>query len=311
MDRCAPRPLCMAIGAALFAVPVLAQDRAVTSPATLPVVILIQEGTEMPAQPLLRRPVGDDTIVSYAITGGATLADHEGRHATRPIRDPFVLVPALRATRPGDDGDLAVVVNGQPLRRSIRVATVTADHLREARRLVGADASPNSSDPLLDISPARGAMIGERATLRVTATYLIVDYARVDRTQWSDEGIAVTYGSGPNEPAQTATTCIRTPLGPGWIEWTVITDPRAGGHSVLPEASNTLVWARAPSQDADARYNQFWPPLTAIKIPDHCTDYPALGGCCCNYAASFVAGVCRLADFNGDERGWPREPLRQ
>ena len=108
--------------------------------------------------------------------------------------------------------------------------------------------------------------------------------------------------------ATTAGLCVRTPFPPGWIEWQGI-NPGAYLYSVLPESAPSLIWSYPPSQDADAMYNRYWGCYNAIKIPSHCTAYAVDGGCCCNIAASQFAGVCRVADFNGPEAGWPACPL--
>jgi hypothetical protein len=63
------------------------------------------------------------------------------------------------------------------------------------------------------------------------------------------------------------------------------------------------------SQPADAMYNRYWGCLNTVKIPDHCTAYAVDGGCCCNITASEFFGICRWADFNGPEAGWPQCPL--
>jgi len=289
-----------------------AQDRPAPGPVDPPLVILIQEGGSIPAQTLMRLSGKTEGIVAvYDLTGGARLDSHDGRRAVRVVDRGEVTVPALTATRAGDDGYLNVGFGERALVQTIRVATVSAEHLREARRLAEMSVAPqvSSAEPLLGEQTA--ASTGN-AIRRVADTFLIVDARRLDRTGWSNDGVVTSYlpAARPEEEPSTATWCVRTPIPPGFIEWTVIANPRAEGHSVKPESSNDLVWGQAPSQNADGRYNNRWPANTAIKIPSHCTDYPAISQCCCNVAASWYFGVCRLADFGGAESGWPRDPLR-
>jgi hypothetical protein len=64
-----------------------------------------------------------------------------------------------------------------------------------------------------------------------------------------------------------------------------------------------------PVQAADAVYNRYWGCLNALQIPSHCTFYAVDSGCCCNIPASQWHGICRWADFDGPEAGWPQCPL--
>ena len=271
-----------------------------------PLVILIKEGGRLPAQTLLRSPGRTATVVSYRLTGGATLSSGDGRHAVARFRDGRVSLPELVATKVGDEGDLVVVVDGKDVARHIRVATVSADHLLEARHLLGMSAADDvdASEPLIrsGVSGGNGS-----ATLRATDESLVVDMAMVDRSSWSDQSEQVSIANRtPGKAGKAA--CIRTPFPPGWIEWQGL-NPVANLYSVLPESSSSLVWGRAPSQDADALYNRYWGSNYAIKIPSHCTAYVWDNVCCCNAAASVFEGVCRPADFSGAESGWPRNPL--
>jgi hypothetical protein len=107
--------------------------------------------------------------------------------------------------------------------------------------------------------------------------------------------------------------CIRSPRGPGIVNWKV-SDPRGLGFSVKPEHSGSLVWAQPPSQAIDGIYRTSWGRCFAIKVPDHCTvdwltsnSYSA----CCNAAASLVFGRVRNTNTcSGPEADWPDDPLR-
>lgn len=105
--------------------------------------------------------------------------------------------------------------------------------------------------------------------------------------------------------------CVRTPIGPGRVYWTMA-NPRGAGYSVKPEASSSLIWAQPPTQGIDGIYRSSWSDCNAVKVPDHCTvDWYSNDTYyeCCNLAASQLLGrsqpvnTCQLSD-------WPDQPLR-
>lgn len=102
--------------------------------------------------------------------------------------------------------------------------------------------------------------------------------------------------------------CIRSPIGPGWVNWTM-SNPASWGYSVKPESSGSLVWARSPGQDLDALYNRAWGCGVALKVADSCTATVGSGyiECCCNAAAAEFGHICQWVPTAS--HGFPSCPL--
>lgn len=117
--------------------------------------------------------------------------------------------------------------------------------------------------------------------------------------------------------AQAAGVCIRTPFGPGWVNWKMSNPGQSGyKYSVKPETSVPLIWAQAPSQGIDGIYKASWGSCTALKIPDSCTvDVNSDGtiGSCCNAAAALAGHVVKWTNTcssSSTEASWPDNPLQ-
>lgn len=291
-----------------------AQEKATTSGGeNKPLVILIKEGGRVPAQALLTAKGADAVATAFFhLSGGARLTNGDAGMATTSARGGVVSLPALEASRVGEEGYLTALVNRASVGRSIRVSTVSAEDFAEALRLLSVPEGEVSSSnaPLLDDAGDRRALGNPGAVLRVSDQYLIVDYALVDPSGWSDAGVVTRPpdGSSARQGGPVAAgVCIRGPFGPGFVTWESLSPYY---YSVLPEWGAPLLWATAPDDDIDAIYNHWWGYRYAWKVPDHCTAHGNDGlACCCNAAASVFGGTCRTANFNGAESGWPNWPL--
>jgi hypothetical protein len=111
-------------------------------------------------------------------------------------------------------------------------------------------------------------------------------------------------------PPSTNDICIRTPLGPGVVNWTI---PNPSGpewlYSVKPETSTALVRAAAPSQDIDGVYRYYWGCGIALKVPDSCTLTINNGSAsaCCNAAMELLGHTVQWV--NPSAIGWVNCPL--
>jgi len=121
----------------------------------------------------------------------------------------------------------------------------------------------------------------------------------------------------PIEDVQAAGVCIRTPFGPGWVNWTMSKPGQSGyKYSVKPETSNSLIWAQAPSQGIDGIYKASWGSCKAFKVPDSCTVTVHANGTlesCCNAAAALAGHVTKWTNTcssSSSEAGWPDNPLQ-
>ncbi len=112
------------------------------------------------------------------------------------------------------------------------------------------------------------------------------------------------------ESAETTDVCIRSPFGPGIVNWN-IADPSGPGwkYSVKPENSTPLIWAAAPSQAIDGVYRSSWGCGYALKVPDSCTLTINDGSAssCCNAAMAQLGYVVEWV--NPGSIGWVNCPL--
>jgi hypothetical protein len=110
--------------------------------------------------------------------------------------------------------------------------------------------------------------------------------------------------------ASMASVCIRTPLGPGVVDWTT---PNPSGpewrYSVKPESTSALVHGAAPSQNSDAVFRYYWGCGIALKVPDSCTLTINNGSAsqCCNAAIASLGYVVQWV--NPSAHGFPNCPL--
>ncbi len=108
--------------------------------------------------------------------------------------------------------------------------------------------------------------------------------------------------------AESDAVCLRTPFGPGLVNW-YFYNPSSWGYSVKPESAWSLIWAAPPSQGIDGIYNRAWG-STALKVPDSCTvDFSSPNDFtyCCN-AAAWAAGY-RMEWVVPGNIAWPPRPL--
>jgi len=122
----------------------------------------------------------------------------------------------------------------------------------------------------------------------------------------------VTFDSDRNEFVQSESEatprglCIRTPFGPGKVNWRW----NVNGAEWRYEVENGSLWigASAPSDNTDGIHRNGWG-CTVLKIPDHCTadvNSNASFSYCCNAAASVFEGVVRWEHYTAI--GAPRPP---
>ena len=63
--------------------------------------------------------------------------------------------------------------------------------------------------------------------------------------------------------------CVRTPFGPGKVNWEFASPGQGGaGYSVKPESGSYLIWASPLSQGIDGIYRSSWGGCTALKVPN-------------------------------------------
>jgi hypothetical protein len=140
------------------------------------------------------------------------------------------------------------------------------------------------------------------------------DIAGVTLDENDVEGIEMDLGTGPDYAGASQKqggACIRTPFGPGWVNWGMA-NPSGSGFSVKPESSWSLIWATAPSQNCDGVYRRSWGCNSALKVPDSCTANVASNGsvsCCCNAALAALGYVCQWVNPSSPAIGWPACPL--
>jgi hypothetical protein len=86
------------------------------------------------------------------------------------------------------------------------------------------------------------------------------------------EGIAMSFtvfDDGTIEPnVSTRGVCVRTPFGPGKVNWEFASPGQGGaGYSVKPESGSYLIWASPPSQGIDGIYRSSWGAVRRSRCP--------------------------------------------
>lgn len=248
--------------------------------------LLIDEGTVLAAYPLPELlPTGATRVTVEVASGSARFHDSGGAEGIVAYSHGGVMPPGLQAGRAYDESLIRLSLKGGEPLGMLRVRTLPMAGVRHLISTIGAD-----SQALLRFEE-HAALLDERR-LRVEA-----------------RGIRMSLTGEPTGQAQAADICIRSPFGPGWVNWNMY-NPSGAGYSVKPEGSFSLSWASAPGQDADGIYNHWWRCGTALKIPDSCTATVGGGGhisCCCNAALAAAGYVCQWV--NPGLIGWPGCPL--
>jgi hypothetical protein len=236
---------------------------------------------------------GTDRGGSFEIRGAARFAETHASRATARLRAGALELPAISA--PDDVGDsyVQLVVGDQRIGQPLLVAARPKGTIAQITNFVPA---------------------GDRSYVALGADYALVD-VNAYQANASDRGQAGSpqRGEDPSQAPGGSTTsglCIRTPFGPGWVEWQWV-DPWSFGYSVKPETSNSLVYGHLPSEGCDGIYNLAWGCGLALKIPDHCTFYAGDGSYCCNAATIPLFGVVRWVNpgSGGEATEWPVCPL--
>lgn len=239
-------------------------------------------------------PIFNNTTL--VIRGKAYFVD--GKTVTAALCAGDSSLPAIVASEEVGDSFVEVVFGGKRLGRPLLIAT----------RPKGAVAQIVSAVPA-----------GDDSYLALGENYAMVD-VEAYASKASHEGVASHMQGAPHahsgktrdEDSQASApgVCIRSPMGPGWVEWEGV-DPWSYGYSVKPEESNSLIYGHLPSDSCDGIYNLGWRCGVALKIPDHCTFYVGQWAYCCNAAMIQLYGVVRpvYPGSGGEASEWPYCPL--
>ena len=169
-------------------------------------------------------------------------------------------------------GRVALVEEGHavPAGEHTRVLTVSAGQLA---RLADAPEVVESGPHFLAVDED---MVGTLVEGKVPAA----GAAKMTTDQGADGA------AGPALGPSVASLCIRTPFGPGWVDWSF--HPNSTQWRSKPEDEDRWVGANANGQDTDAVHHNGWG-CNVIKIPDDCDATVNSDGsysCCCNAALS-------------------------
>jgi hypothetical protein len=270
-------------------------------------VIVVEQGSVVPAQAAGSEKyrshrafgmsaTGVNAIArgsTFVIQGHAQFAETKSDTAPAVGRQGLLELPAIAAPDEVGDSFVQLWAGTQRVGAPVMIATRPAGTIARITAFVPA---------------------GDETYLAVGEHFAVVDIASY-LAKASNEGLAApaptrdqsSLGGGQET---TNDVCVRSPFGPGVVEWQGV-DPWIYGFSVKAEDGNYLFYSHLPSDYCDGIYNLAWGCGVAIKIPDHCTFYVADWAYCCNAAASVIYGVVRWVypGSGGEATEWPYCPL--
>jgi hypothetical protein len=271
-----------------------------TSTTVPEIVLVVEEGSVIPT--LLFHGAGNGAVWgtraasrtgdleqggSFEILGGGLrFAETASSTAVARECDGALALPAIAAPDDERDSFVQLMVGGQRVGQPLRLAV-------RAKGTIG---------QITSLVPA-----GDPSYVALGAEYALVDTKSYE-AKASDRGHAGALQSGGG--STTSAVCLRSPIGPGWVEWQNV-DPWLFGYSVKPETSNFLIYGHLPSESCDGIYNLEWGCGVALKVPDHCTFYVGDWTYCCNAAMIPFYGVVRWVypGSGGEATEWPSCPL--
>ena len=269
-----------------------------------PVRFLKSEELTLPNQRALRSTMD----LNFSLSGGgASFEETRGRQMTATTQSGIISTPIIRAGAVYDVDFLTVMVEGQVIIESLRVATLPIGSIQK----------------LLEYVPT-----GDPALITYGDSYAVIDDSKLsietDEAVTGDE-FRLQEDSEKSQrraASRMLSLCIR----PIWewhgiIKWQ-ISDPKGAGYSYKLEGPNELAWASAPQNYIDGIYNKRWGCNRALKIPTHCTVnwysgsvdwYSASYSYCCNISGILAGkGVPRWVTpgGGGEANSWVACPLR-
>lgn len=261
------------------------------------VSLLFEEKSVLPVQNLARfSNLGDrDIDVVFSLNDGSIRFRNNSRisRTSMDVEHNKLILPELVSGTPYEESFL-----------TIRVANQDVDTFRVVTLPVGGINNLKKYFPTNDI-----------AVIKMSSTYAVIDESKLSVA--SEDAVVgkVFLEAGELKKESNIVPnglCIRTPLGPGQVNWK-ISNPKASGYSYKPETSNPLVWASLPSNSIDGIYNKYWGCRTALKVPDSCTVdwYAGYYSYCCNAVLAALGYVPTwVTPGSGAEKDWPTCPLQ-
>jgi hypothetical protein len=229
---------------------------------------------------------------TFTISGNARFDTPEGLIAVTGAEGGVIMTPPIVAGPTFGESFIDVLVYGQKVIENLRVATLEPGGVENLTKIIGTD------DPGLIVIGDHYAVLDENKMRETTQTVTGLVELPSKRGGKTREVLLNQAESKIDEQGSTAALCIRTPFGPGWVNWhgyTSASNPWASeGWGYKPE-SITGVAFRADdlARDAtDGPYRRSWGCGVAYKIPDSCTVDVRRGNgwsYCCN-AAAWAAG---------------------
>ncbi len=226
---------------------------------------------------------------TFTISGNARFDTTQGLIAITGAEDGVIMTPPIIAGPTFGESFINVLIDGQVAIENLRVATLEPGGIENLTKIIGAD------DPGLIVLGDHYAVLDESKMRETTQTVTGLIDLPAKRGVKTNNDLMNQVAPAPDEQFSALSVCIRTPFGPGLVNWNwSSSNPWAtGGSAYKPESLSVVYRADDLARDAiDGLYRRSWGCGVAYKVPDSCTvnvNQNNTWSYCCN-AAAWAAG---------------------